>query len=158
MGTMNIERENIIKIIKGKRIAGVDYGRKRVGLAVSDELHVTVSPRKALIFDCNDFMEQLIAFLNNENIGAIVVGVPYGAGSKSTEIINECKELIKDLRTKSELPVFEQDESFSSKEAVSTMINIGRKRKYRREKGNIDSIAASIILRDFLNENEGYSL
>ncbi len=155
---MNTEPDNISKLIQGKRIAGIDYGRKRVGMAVCDEMHIPVSPRKALIFDDDDFMRKLSDFIASENIGAIVVGVPYRSDNRNSEIIDECKELIENLRIKTGLPVFEQDEAFSSKEAMKTMINIGKKRKYRKEKGNIDSIAASIILRDFLNENEGYLL
>jgi putative pre-16S rRNA nuclease len=141
--------------IAGKRIAGIDYGKKRVGVAVADEMHITASPRKTLIVTEDSFWEDLLDMLEFDRIGAIVVGVPYRLDDKNQKWINEIKEFIKDLTEKSSLPVYEYDESYSSKRAVSTMIEIGKKKKKRAKKGSTDMIAAAIILRDFMNENEG---
>lgn len=140
--------------ISGKRVAAVDYGKKRVGLAVSDEMHITSSPRKTLIADDENFWSDLLEFLQFERIGVVVVGVPYRLDDKNKEWILEIKNFIKELTEKSGLPVYEYDESYSSKRAVSTMVEIGKKKKKRAQKGNTDMIAAAIILRDFLKENE----
>ena len=85
-------------------------------------------------------------------IAAIVVGVPYRHDEEKTEIINEINEFIKELKLRTELDVIEFDESYSTRRAVSSMLEAGRKKKHRSIKGNKDKIAAAIILRDFLNE------
>ena len=70
-------------------------------------------------------------------------------------MIKEIICFIDELKQKITIPVYEFDENFSSKEAMLTMINIGKKKKQRATKTNIDKIAAAIILRNFLKEIEG---
>lgn len=139
----------------GKRLASLDYGRKRVGFAVCDELHITVSPRK--FYDITDakFWDNLLADLVAERVYAIIVGVPYRHDNVETEMIIEIKSFIEDVKTRTSLPVYEQDEAFSSKVAMTTMIGIGKKKKKRAQKGSADMVAAAVILRDFLHELEG---
>ena len=138
--------------LKGKRLAAIDFGLKRVGYAVCDELHITVTPKRFFMYDAKDFWEQLIRELKRDHIDAIVVGVPYRSNGKTNEVLENIDDFIKKLELKSNLPVIKFDESLSSVRATETMVEIGMKKKTRRKKGTSDKIAAAIILRDFLNE------
>lgn len=139
--------------IKLKRILGIDFGKARVGIAISDALHISVTPLLVLNYRDNSFWELLLKLIEKENVGAIVVGKPiYDTESNShLELIEHLEKFIEELKIKSELPVFIQDESFSSKKAVATMVEIGKKKKFRATKGSTDKIAAAIILQDFIN-------
>lgn len=139
---------------KGKRLGAIDFGRKRVGFAVCDEFHITVNPRKFYLFDSISFWDDLLNDLKKENLSAVIVGVPYRLDNQETDVIKSIKEFIDELKNKSGLEIIPFDESFSSKKAMKTMIEIGYKKKKRAQKGNTDQIAAAVILRDFLKELE----
>ena len=138
----------------GKRIAAFDYGQKRVGWAVCDEFHITTSTKGVYLRQSDDFWEQLLKGLERERIGFIIVGVPLGVEGESGPMVKKVREFIVELREKSKLDVHEVDESFSSKRAVQTMIQIGVPKLKRRAKERTDEISAAIILRDFLQEIE----
>ncbi len=148
--------KNIRQMTKGKRIMGVDFGLKRVGTATTDELHITVSPKK--VFDYSDkmFYHNISNFMNDENIGAVVVGVPLSDENKNKNIIGKIKAFSKKINELTGKDVFYVDESYTSKEAVKTMIEIGKKKKFRATKGETDKVAAALILREFLSVYENY--
>jgi len=148
-----IENVNYMDM-KGKRLVGIDYGLKRVGLAVCDELHITVTPRRTFQRLQKDFWEALIKAINNENPSAIIVGVPFGFEESKANIAKDVFKFIKELKKRTDLEIIPYDESFSSYEAMDTMLTIGKKKKKRAVKETKDMIAAAIILRSFLRENE----
>jgi putative Holliday junction resolvase len=139
---------------KYKRIACFDYGLKRIGFAVSDELHITVRPVKVFDATDKDLYEQIIEELKSQNVGLIVVGQPVdynGGSSKVLEAIDNFKDK---LLVFTKLDVFLYDENYSSKEALQVMLASGKKKKDRRKKGNIDMTAAAVILKNFIREND----
>lgn len=138
---------------KGKRIGAIDYGRKRIGFAVSDELLITVSPKGVFLTDNKNFKDSLISEIKEYDLSALVIGLPIRLDEKETEIIEEIKQFAGELETLLDIPIFFQDEAFSSKYAKETMIKIGKGKKIRTRKAEIDKIAACIILRDFIEEN-----
>lgn len=140
--------------LKGKRLAAIDYGRRRVGFAVCDEFHITTSPRGVFILTSDDFWDELLAALKREYAAAVILGVPLRHDNEETELIKEIYEFAEELKEKSGLNVITYDEAFSSKRAVQTMLQIGTKKKKRAKKGSKDEFAAAIILRDFLNSIE----
>lgn len=144
---------NLVKIPKGRRIGAIDYGRRRIGFAISDELHITITPKEVFYTDDVSFRQKLYAQIRNFNLGALVIGLPLRLDEQETELIGEIKEFAESLRNSLNIPVYFQDESFSSKYATDTMIAIGKKKKQRSKKEEKDKIAACIILRDFINEN-----
>jgi len=146
-----MEKSNY-QYLKNKRLAAIDFGLKRIGLAVCDPMHITVSTRPTLDYTSNDFWTELLLFLNNEKIEAIVVGAPYNFNNKSSNILSKVMEFVKELKEKTTLEILLYDESYSSKKASSVMLEIGMKKKQRQKKGNADKIAAAVILREFLNE------
>lgn len=137
---------------EGKRILAIDYGLKRVGLAVCDELHISITPLKVLQTGSHDFWDDLLKVIKSENSSAIVVGFPQRLDNQKTEVIQKIEEFISILKEKALLDIYKFDESFSTKRALETMISIGKSKKKRSKKGSKDNIAAAIILRDFLDE------
>ncbi|MGB9770617.1 MAG: Holliday junction resolvase RuvX [Candidatus Kapaibacteriota bacterium] len=139
--------------LKGKKLASLDFGFKRLGVAVCDELHISVSPYKIFNYTSKKFWEEFLEFLNNERISALIVGYPYRNDGKETEVTKEIDRFVENLRQKTELPIIKYDESFSTIRAARLMLELGKKKKERRNKENKDLISAAIILRDFILEN-----
>ena len=135
------------------RILGIDYGRKRSGIAVTDPLKIianglTTVPSHTLI----EFIQGYVA---KESVEKIVVGLPKqlnGDPSESmkyiTPFLNRLKKVIPDI------PVEMYDERFTSTIAHTAMIDGGMKKSDRRNKEIVDTIAASIILNDYLQSNK----
>jgi putative holliday junction resolvase len=140
--------------LKGKRIGAIDFGMKRVGFAVCDELHITSNPKKVLDPTKESFWKELTGIIHSERVAAIIVGVPWRLDNKETDVIEKINEFITELKNITGLEIITRDESFTTKRAVETLINIGKKKKKRSEKGMHDKIAAAIILNDFLREIE----
>ncbi len=148
------ERRELQAYLKNKRIAAIDYGSKRVGWAVCDAFHISISPKGFFLRQDDDFWPKLLMALNNERIEYVLVGVPLRVDEVESKMVLSAREFITDLAAKSMLPVREVDEAFSSKRAVQTMVAIGVKKKDRRSKGRSDEIAAALLLQDFLRELE----
>jgi len=140
----------IFEIIKNKRLLGIDFGLARVGIAVADELHISITPKETLLFQKSDFWENLLKIIEVERIGIIVVGIPYSENEEH-EMREPIENFISELNSKIDIPIFYQDETFSSRQAVNIMITNGKRKKQRATKGTTDKIAAAVILQDFLN-------
>jgi len=131
------------------RILCIDYGGKRTGLAVTDPLQIiatalTTIPTKELI----PFLKNYIAA---EPVELILIGEPLNLDDSPTHATPLVQQAIKLLtKTFPSIPVQTVDERYSSKMAVRAMIDMGMKKKDRREKGNIDQIAATILLQEYL--------
>ncbi|HEX8270162.1 MAG TPA: Holliday junction resolvase RuvX [Flavobacterium sp.] len=131
------------------RILAIDYGQKRTGLAVTDELQIIASGLTTIP------SETAIAFLKDyfskENVLKVLIGEPKQMNnepSQSAEIIEEF--VTKFRKAFPEIPVIRVDERFTSKMAFQTMIDSGLKKKQRQNKALIDEISATIMLQDFL--------
>ncbi|MBQ9216957.1 MAG: Holliday junction resolvase RuvX [Muribaculaceae bacterium] len=132
------------------RILGIDYGRKRTGLAVTDPLQIVAS---ALGTVPTHTLEQYVTdYVNREQVERIVIGLPTqlnGQPSESmryiTPFVNRLKKLLPHI------PVVMYDERFTSTIAHQAMIDGGMKKSDRRDKARVDSIAATIILNDYLS-------
>ena len=132
------------------RILAIDYGIKRTGIAVTDEMQMiafgltTVASETAIAF--------LKDYFSKEKVERVIVGEPKqmnGTPSQSAEIINAF--VIKFKAAFPEMPVDRVDERFTSKMAFQTMIDSGLKKKQRQNKALIDEIAATIMLQDYMN-------
>lgn len=131
------------------RILCIDYGGKRTGIAVTDPLQIiatalTTIPTKELIA----FLKKYIA---TEPVELILIGEPLNLDDSPTHATPLVQQAIKLLtKTFPNIPVQTVDERYSSKMAVRAMIDMGMKKKDRREKGNVDQIAATILLQEYL--------
>jgi putative Holliday junction resolvase len=131
------------------RILAIDYGIKRTGIAVTDELQIiasgltTIPSETAIAF--------LIDYFSKENVSKVIIGEPKqmnGEPSESTPIIEKFVTAFKTTFPK--MQIIRVDERFTSKMAFKTMIDSGLKKKQRQNKGLVDEIAATILLQDYL--------
>jgi len=153
-GELNFSKSmNMYQHLKGKRLLALDIGKKRIGIAVCDMLHITTTPLKTI--ENTEFAKQeILSIIESEKIGGIIIGIPKESVGQNNAIIREIESFEQFLKSQLDIPVFLQDESFSSKDAVAHLIVSGRSKKYRRDKGSIDKTAAAIILKSFLDEHD----
>ncbi|MBI2793204.1 MAG: Holliday junction resolvase RuvX [Ignavibacteria bacterium] len=138
-------------LLLGKRIAAIDYGEARIGVAVCDERHIVVSTRPVITND-EKVWEALASRMDTDRIDVVLVGVPRRLDDSSSDIIKHIEQFILELRRRIFLPVFEVDESFSTMKARELMLSVGVKKKRRSAKGTKDAMAAAVILSDVLEE------
>lgn len=131
------------------RILALDYGIKRTGIAVTDELQIIASglttiPSETIIPFLKDYFSK-------ENVSVVLIGEPKqmnGLPSESTPII---EKFVANFTSEfPQMKVIRVDERFTSKMAFQTMIDSGLSKKQRQNKGLVDEIAATILLQDFL--------
>jgi putative Holliday junction resolvase len=147
-------KEEIKKIISGKKIAAIDYGAKRIGIATTDIFHISLNPLTTLE-NSEEIISQIIDLAKKSSIDVIVLGFPIRKGDLESPVQKEILKFKEKLEEEIDLPVILHDESGSSIAASSNMISSGVKKSDRREKGNLDRFAALNILKNFLEEYEG---
>ena len=131
------------------RIIAIDYGLKRVGLAVTDPLQIIATPLGTLPkVEVVAFLE---TYLQKEPVEAFVVGYPGDIKDRFAPIIIAIHEFIQLLCNKFPAQqIFQQDERYTSKLAAASLVEGGFKKKDRRNKANIDKLSATLILQSFL--------
>ena len=132
------------------RIIGIDYGLKRIGLAVTDPLQIFASP--LITVSPAEFDNFLTDYLTTNEIDAFVIGYPVQMNNKPSESVVYINPFIKKLKKKyPEKHIYLEDERFTSQMAFRTMVEGGVKKKDRQDKSMVDKISASIILQSFLD-------
>jgi len=133
------------------RILGIDFGTKRIGIAITDPLQIFASPLKTVRnHEFYDFIEE---YVKTESIEEFVIGYPITLNNQASESVKYINPFIRKLKTLFPgIPVNQVDERFTSGMALKTMIEGGVKKKERRDKSMIDKISASIILQSFLDK------
>ena len=132
------------------RILALDFGKVRTGIAVTDELQLIASGLTTV--ETKNLLPFLQAYAADEKIVKIIVGEPRntdGSPSESEPLIRAF--LPKLERALPSIPIERQDERFTSRIAVKSMIESGLKKKKRRDKALIDEISATLILQAYLN-------
>lgn len=131
------------------RIIAIDYGIKRTGIAVTDELQIIASGLTTI--PSETAIGFLAAYFSKEDVIKVLIGEPKqmnGEPSESTPII---EKFVTDFKMAfPEMKIDRVDERFTSKMAFQTMIDSGLKKKQRQNKGLVDEIAATILLQDYL--------
>lgn len=140
-----------VDAIRGKRLLALDYGDARIGVAVCDELHIVVSTRPVINNDAT-MWDVLLRRLADDRIDVVIVGVPRKLDDTSSPIIERILAFINELKQRTDRPVYDVDEAFSTQRARELMISSGTSKKRRSAKGTKDQVAAAIILQDLLNE------
>lgn len=134
------------------RLVAIDYGTKRVGLAVTDPLKIIATALETV--HAKDVMDFLKNYEQSEGIEAFIIGMPKNLDGKPTDATRHVEIFIKQLKKNfPEKPLHLIDERFTSKIAVQTMIAGGMKKKDRQIKANVDKISAVILLQDFMKQN-----
>ena len=131
------------------RILCIDYGLKRTGVAVTDPLQIIATGLATVD------SHQLISFLKNyfqlETVELIIIGEPKNLNDSDTHATPIVKEIIKKLKKEfPQLPIKTVDERYTSKMAKQAMIDMGMKKKDRRNKRTVDEIAATIMLQEYM--------
>jgi len=132
------------------RILAIDYGLKRTGIAITDDLQLIASGLTTI--PSITFISFLKDYFSKEKVEKVVIGEPKqmnNTPSQSTPIIEAF--VLKFIETFPEIPVIRIDERFTSKMALKTMIDSGLKKKQRQNKSLIDEISATIMLQDYLH-------
>jgi putative Holliday junction resolvase len=135
------------------RILAIDYGSKRVGLAVTDPLQIIASPLETV--HSKDVIRFLKDYDRDEGIECLVLGMPKNLNNKDTNATGQVRQFHNLLRKNfPEKAVYLHDERFTSQMAMNAMIAGGVKKKDRRDKGNIDKVSAAIILQSYLESKQ----
>ncbi|SEU02861.1 Holliday junction resolvase RuvX [Hymenobacter actinosclerus] len=131
------------------RVLAIDYGHKRVGLAVTDPLQLIATPLTTI--HSQELLAYLKAYHEREPLEALVVGMPRTLGNEPTDATSAVVGLVRRLRKEFPLvPVHEIDERFTSRMAHAAMLAGGLGKKDRRDKATVDRVAATIILQSYL--------
>ena len=138
------------------RIIGIDYGRRRTGLAVSDPLGIFASSLDTI--DSTKLIDYLKKYAIGERILRFVVGYPVNMDGKPSEAQADVDQFLKILvKAFPEVPVTLEDERFTSVLAHQVMIDGGMKASQRKDKRSVDKISAAIILQSYLDRTSGSS-
>ena len=133
------------------RIMAIDYGSKRVGIAVTDPLQMIAIGLTTV--HSKDLIEFLKNYIAKENVECIVVGEPKQMNNEPSDSARFIDPFVIHLkRTFPKLKVERMDERFTSKMAFQTMIDSGLKKKARQNKELVDEISATIILQSYMNK------
>lgn len=131
------------------RIVAIDFGIKRTGIAVTDVLKITANGLTTL--DTPEVLNFLINYTKTEPVDIIVVGEPANLDGSPTHATNAANNFVAELLQKIPLiPIEREDESYTSKMAMQTLIDAGVKKKKRQDKKLLDKVSATIILQSFL--------
>lgn len=131
------------------RVLAIDYGLKKTGIAVSDELQLIASGLTTI--ETSFLLVFLKNYILEEKVGLILIGQPKRFDNSFSEIEATIQEFIVKLQNQNpEIPIKRIDERFTSKIAFQSMIECGMKKKERRNKSNIDEISATLILQSYL--------
>ena len=132
------------------RSLGVDYGTKRVGLAISDPLGITARPLS--VVSRSTVVGEVVNLVKEHEIGTIVVGLPTGLSGDEGMSASEARKLADELGDATGIEVVLVDERYTSRIADNALLESGMKRRKRRE--SVDKVAAAIILQDYLDRTK----
>lgn len=131
------------------RVLAIDFGKKRTGIAVTDELQIIASGLTTV--NTKELIPFLKDYTKKENVDLFIIGKPKQMDNSDSEsevlILPFLEKLAKSIPN---IPVKREDERFTSKMAFQTMIDSGLNKKQRQNKALVDEISATIILQSYL--------
>lgn len=132
------------------RILAIDYGQKRVGLAVTDSEKIVASGLTTV--HAKDIMSFLKQYVSKETVSTFVVGEAKNLDNTPAESARFIEPFVRRLvKEFPDIPIYRVDERFTSKMAFRSMIDAGLKKKSRQNKALVDEISATIILQSYLD-------
>jgi len=140
------------KLLMG-RILSIDYGQKRVGFAVTDELQICAHALETVhVSQAFDF---LLKYISTENVETIVVGEPKTMSNTNSDAARFIEPFVNRLRKEvKSIEIVRFDERFTSKMAFQTLVEAGVNKKTRSNKSLLDKISATIILQSYLHHKQ----
>lgn len=137
-----------------KRILGIDYGTRRVGVAISDPLRL-LATAYASYSNNKELLVNLKTVVDKEDVEFIVVGMPLNLKGEKARAAQEVEEFIARLKESVGREVVSWDERFTTSMAQQTLLAFGTKKKERKARnGRVDSMAAALLLQGFLDSTK----
>jgi putative Holliday junction resolvase len=138
-----------INFIDLARILAIDYGLKRVGVAVTDPMQIIANSLTTV--DAPEIIDFLAKYFSNEKVERVIVGLPKQMNNQPSESMPLVEKFVEKFRKQfPEMPIEYLDERFTSKMAVQAMVQGGVKKKDRQNKALIDTLSATILLQSYL--------
>ena len=135
------------------RILSIDFGKKRTGLAVTDPLRIIATGLGTV--ETKNLSSFLKEYFSREPVSMVIVGMPANLDDTDTHATPLVRSFIRHFKKNwPDIPIEEVDERFTSKMASQAMIEMGMKKKQRRNKELVDEIAATIMLQEYLRSRE----
>ncbi len=132
------------------RILGLDHGTRRIGVALSDEMHLIAQPFTYIPSEpFAEFLERLGQILREQNVGLIVIGLPRNMDGSYGPAAEKVREFVLALEAKVKVPTKLWDERLTTVQAQRVLIQGGTRRQQRKQK--VDQIAATILLQSYLD-------
>lgn len=133
----------------------IDYGKKRTGIAVTDTLHITANGLCTV--ETPNLLTYLTDYIRKESVDTLVVGAPQRMSGEPSAIEKDIRRFIAQFKKRfPSIPVEREDERFTSKMAMNTMIAGGVKKMKRRNKSLVDQVSATLILQSYLGNDLWY--
>lgn len=130
------------------RILAIDYGKRRTGLAVTDELQLIAGGLATV--DTKELLEYILDYIKREPVELIVVGLPKQMNNEPSENMVRIEPFVNRLRKLVDMPVEYYDERFTSVLAHMAILQSGKGKMARRDKALVDEISATIILQSYM--------
>jgi putative holliday junction resolvase len=132
------------------RLLCIDYGGKRTGIAVTDPFKIIATALTTI--ESKELISFLKKYISNEVVETILIGYPLDLNNKATHATPLVNSAIKELEKKfPQIAIIKLDERYTSKMASRAMVEMGMKKKDRQKKENIDVVAATIMLQEYLD-------
>lgn len=136
-----------------EKFLGLDFGKVRIGLALSDQ-SLTFAFGREFIPNDKSTLTKIKSIIESENVTRIILGYPLNLKGEKTKQTIEVEQFENQLKTLTEplkIEITRWDERFTSKMASDSLIESGMKKKKRQQKGNIDIVAAALLLQSYLD-------
>lgn len=130
------------------RILAIDYGKRRTGLAVTDELQLIAGGLTTV--ETNKLLDYLLDYVKREPVEKIIVGLPKQMNNMPSENMARIEPFVNRLRKLVDIPIEYYDERFTSQLAQKAILASGKGRMARRDKALVDEVSATIILQSYM--------
>ncbi|PKN02529.1 Holliday junction resolvase RuvX [Candidatus Dojkabacteria bacterium HGW-Dojkabacteria-1] len=138
-----------------KPILAIDYGKKRIGLAISDSKGIIASPLEVLHITQNrnidSLLNEILNIATEYKVKTLLVGSPQIFESEYSKTTKNIQKFVEKISLLTDLPIITYDESYSTTQAQNMLLSLGQNTK--SSKGKIDKIAATVFLQEFLNSD-----
>ena len=136
--------------MENKRHLGIDYGSKRIGLALSDPLNI-IAQGFGVVLNSPAAIHEIKKVIEQYAIISIVIGIPYNLKGQAGKSVDVVEQFITSLQKEVGIPIVRWDERFTSTRVHQTLREMGVKKKQRQSKEKIDALAAALILQSYLD-------
>lgn len=136
-----------------EKFLGLDYGKVRIGIAISDQT-LTFAFGREFILNDNKTLSRIKSIIESECVTKIILGYPVnlkGEKTRQTGEVEQFENKLKSVTGPLKIDVIRWDERFTSKIAADSLIESGMKKKKRQQKGNIDIVSAALLLQSYLD-------